>query len=68
MQKRREINSIRTDYLETWIAHYWAIGDYDACEVLEKIARDIRAPIDEQKIEKDKKLREEFYKKTGSGG
>lgn len=57
----RMINQVRTDTLESKIAHYRALGNYDAAAAIEALARQINAPIREQEIEKEAKKRRKFY-------
>ena len=47
---RKELNTIRTDYLESKIAFAQAKGDYAAEETLRMVARHVSAPIDAEKI------------------
>ena len=61
MTKRKAINQIRTDTLETKIAHYRAMGNYDAADAIESLARSIGAPIDMDAIAEEVKERHEVY-------
>ena len=47
---RKEINEVRTDYLEQQIAYYEARRDYGAIDATRGIARHVSAPIDEEKV------------------
>jgi len=55
------INQIRTDTLESKIAHYRALGNYDAANAIEALARQICAPIREHLIEKETEQRKKYY-------
>jgi len=59
MSERREINKVRTDYLEKTIAMYIFRGEIEAANAIKKLAQEINAPI----YEKDIKDRIAFYKK-----
>jgi hypothetical protein len=61
MPKKRQYNTVRTDYLEINIAHYEALKWYQAADVLRWLARDIAAPIDEAVIKAEAKRRSEIY-------
>ena len=47
---RKEINQIRTDYLEKEIGYAQARQDYAAEETLRMVAREVSAPIEPEKI------------------
>ncbi|MBN1975942.1 MAG: hypothetical protein JW918_00950 [Anaerolineae bacterium] len=61
MAKRRMINKVRTDTLEGKIAHYKALGNYDAAFAIEALARQIGAPIDAAAIDAQTKMRAALY-------
>jgi len=61
MKRRRMINRIRTDSLELKIAHYRALGNYDAAAAIEALAHSISAPISEEEIAREAKARRRFY-------
>lgn len=61
MSKRRMINQVRTDTLEQKIAHYRALGNYDAAGAIEALARSIGAPIDMDAVLKDVEKRRKIY-------
>ena len=61
MAKRRMLNTVRTDYLESKIAHYHAMGWYEWANALKALARDIGAPIDEDVIAADARKRRIYY-------
>ena len=48
--KRKEVNEVRTDYLEAQIAYYEARQEWAAVDALRNLARHIGAPIDETAI------------------
>ena len=48
--RRKEINEVRTDYLEMQIGFYQAQYQYDAVAALRSLAREISAPIDAERI------------------
>jgi hypothetical protein len=43
-------NAVRTDYLESKIAHYEAMRWYEYTEALRSLARDIGTPLDQNAI------------------
>lgn len=47
---RKELNTIRTDYLEKQIGYAQAKSDYAAEETLIMVAREVSAPIEQEKI------------------
>jgi hypothetical protein len=61
MARKRMLNTIRTDYLESKIAHYDAMRWYDAAEALRSLAREIGAPIDDDAIAEDARKRRIYY-------
>jgi hypothetical protein len=61
MPRKRMYNTVRTDYLESKIAHYEAMRWYEAAQALRTLARDVRAPIDEDAIAEDARKRRVFY-------
>ena len=61
MARRRMFNTVRTDYLESKIAHYQALRWYEWAEALRTLARDIGAPIDEDAIAEDARKRRIYY-------
>ena len=52
MARKKQQNIIRTDYLENWMGFYIAHGYKAKSDVLNKIARDIGAPIDYEEVER----------------
>jgi hypothetical protein len=52
MTRKRQYNTIQTDYLETKIALYLATGRHEEASVIYELAQDINAPIDGKEIEK----------------
>ena len=61
MTRRRMLNTVRTDYLESKIAHYQAMRWYEQAEALRSLARDVGAPIDEDAISEDARKRRIYY-------
>ena len=61
MPRRRMLNTVRTDYLESRIAHYHAMGWYEGADALKALARDISAPVDEDAIAEDARKRRIYY-------
>ncbi len=59
MKKRREINKIRTDWLEAQIAYHAFQGNVVSESLLRELCVTINAPIDEEEISK----RVELYRK-----
>lgn len=57
-RRRKEVCTIRTDYLENQIALYSARGEYAAVDVLRNVARRVGAPIDEGRIAASRALYE----------
>jgi len=53
---RKELNIIRTDYLEQQIGFYEARRDYSAVDAVRAIAREAFAPIDEANVAKWREL------------
>lgn len=58
--RTRMINQIRTDALESKIAHLESIGNHDGAAAVRWVARDIGAPIDESLIDLQVKVRKSF--------
>lgn len=56
----RMINQVRTDSLESKIAHLESIGDHNGAAAVRWLARDIGAPIDESLIGLQVKVRKTF--------
>jgi len=56
----RMINQVRTDSLESKIAHLESIGDHNGAAAIRWVARDIGAPIDESLIDLQVKVRKTF--------
>lgn len=56
----RMINQVRTDSLESKIAHLESFGDHNGAAAVRWVARDIRAPIDESLIDLQVKVRKSF--------
>lgn len=56
MTSRKQVNSIRTDYLENWIGFYRAHGHVEMADALCKVARDVSAPIKSEEVDKWEKL------------
>jgi hypothetical protein len=52
MARKRQYNTIRTDYLESRIAFYIATGRSEVANIFSVIARDVNAPVDKDEIEK----------------
>lgn len=50
--RRRQYNTIRTDYLEQKIAFYRSTGREWEASILTQVARDVNAPIDMDEIQK----------------
>ena len=48
--KRKEVNEVRTGYLEAQIAHHEARQEWAAVDALRNLARHIGAPIDEDQV------------------
>ena len=48
--KRKEVNEVRTGYLEAQIAHHEARQEWAAVDALRNLARHIDAPIDEDQV------------------
>ena len=48
--QRKELNTVRTDYLEQQIALYEAMKRYDAVDAMRAVAREVSAPISEERI------------------
>ena len=61
MPRRRMLNTVRTDYLESKIAHYEAMRWCEWAEAFRSLARDIGAPIDEEAIAESARKRRTFY-------
>lgn len=61
MARRREINQVRTDRLEGMIAHYRAMGQTEAAQAIERLARSIGAPLNEGAIERETERRRMIY-------
>lgn len=68
MAKKRQYNTVRTDYLEQQLAHYRARRDYGAFDALESLARDVGAPIDREWIEDTAAKRKALYDHWAHGG
>lgn len=51
-RRKRQYNTIRTDYLEMKIAFYMATGRPEEAAILTMVARDVNAPVDGNEIEK----------------
>ncbi len=51
MSKKRQINEIRTDYIEGKIAFYTVTKNFEAIAILEMVAIHINAPIDYVEID-----------------
>lgn len=56
----RMINQVRTDSMESKIAHLESIGDHNGAAAIRWVARDIGAPIDESLIDLQVKVRKTF--------
>lgn len=56
----RMINQVRTDSLESKIAHLESLGDHNGAAAIRWVARDIGAPIDESLIDLQVKVRKTF--------
>ena len=52
--RRREYNTVRTDYLERRIAFALATGSYGAADELRKLAQHIGAPLDERRVDEQR--------------
>lgn len=63
MARKRQYNTVRTDTLESKIAHYTALRDYNAAEALRRLAREIGAPIDDHVIATDVAERRKVYER-----
>jgi hypothetical protein len=55
------LNTVRTDYLESKIAHYEAMRWHEWAEAFRSLSRDIGAPIDEETIAEDARKRRIYY-------
>jgi hypothetical protein len=55
-RRRREYNTIRTDMLEGRIAFYEAYERHTEAVAIRRLAKEINAPIDEQKIQETKAI------------
>jgi hypothetical protein len=51
-RRKRQYNTIRTDYLEQKIAFYRSTGREWEADILVQVARDVNAPIDMDEIQK----------------
>jgi hypothetical protein len=51
-RRKRQYNTIRTDYLEGRIAFFMATGRPEEAAILTMVARDVNAPVDKDEIEK----------------
>lgn len=58
--RTRMINQVRTDSLESKIAHLESLGDLAGAAAIRWVARDIGAPIDESLIDLQVKVRKSF--------
>ncbi len=56
MARRKMMNTVRTDYLESEIGFYMARRDHVTADALRKLARDVGAPIDEGAITQRRQL------------
>lgn len=65
MPRKRQINKIRTDYLENRLAHYIALKNWEAAEAIRWIVRDIGAPIDDEWIKENALERRKVYFEKG---
>lgn len=55
-RRKRQYNTIRTDYLEGRIGFYEATGRHDAVQALRMLARDCSVPISEVEIAKQREI------------
>jgi hypothetical protein len=56
----RMINQVRTDSLESKIAHLESVGDYSGATAIRWVAREIGAPIDESLINLQVQVRKSY--------
>ena len=61
MPRKRMYNTVRTDHFESKIAHYRALRNYEAASAIEMLARDVGAPVDFEKVEKEVTERRKVY-------
>lgn len=61
MPRKRMLNTVRTDTLEHRIAHYQALGNYDAAEAIRELSQGMAAPIDEDWIKESTEKRIKLY-------
>ncbi len=68
MARKRMYNTVRTDLLESKIAHYLARRNYEAAEAIRSLARNlsVQAPIDEQRIQQLAEERRKYYEHDGA--
>jgi hypothetical protein len=64
-RRKRQMNTVRTDYLEGKIAFYEATGRADVAQVLRTLARDCSVPLSEAEIDKQRAIVSNVY---GIGG
>lgn len=62
MAMKKQLNTIRTDYLENWIGFYKAHGNEDMSQALCKVARDIGAPIEFEEVERMRDVHKPYKK------
>lgn len=62
----RMINQVRTDSLESKIAHLESIGNHDGATAIRWVARDIGAPIDESLIDLQIKVRKSYLQEQST--
>lgn len=67
MARRRVYNTVRTDKLESEIAHYDAKGDFTAANALRRLAKSVGAPLDHEWIGRETaKRRANYYADTNA--
>lgn len=60
MARKKQLNIVRTDYLENWIGFFRAHGNRSKADAFCKIANDIGAPIEAEEVDR----MEELHKST----
>jgi hypothetical protein len=62
MAMKKQLCTIRTDYLENWIGFYKAHRQEDIANALCKVARDVGAPIEFEEVERMRDIHKPYKK------
>lgn len=57
----KQIYTIRKDFVESKMSHYFALGDYDKYETWKDVGESLHMDIDEFKVKEDAMQRRKVY-------